>query len=623
MRTARVVPSVQDDFDRQPSNASELSRAERDKLVVSIARVDGRWIVLSRFGDEVWQLLPTTSNTRLGRSKIDFSRIAPPLRETWKECFYRYMRKGLRKRAVSTTIRDRFQVSVAFAEFLHRMNISRLGQVTQFVTSAYIQWRREYVQPGSRPIGKSALVSCLTGVETLYEVSQYTSDPMPTHPWPDTSASHIAGMTGQSSNGRRGGRTPLIPDDVFAKLFQAAWGRVQAAQRLLDLRDALQEIENRDGGRLSISRINQIQNAYLEAEGVGGGCSTIRSDIRLLRTSCYIVLASLSGCRNHELSFLENGACYSTRDDEGNTYWWMRSQSTKTDEGRTEWMIPEAAARAIAVMERFAIPLQDIVKTEIMERRRANPSDIEIAEALRHQNALFLANSAIKTRVRTLSLHGWKKALADFCAVHEISWELASHQFRRAFANYAARSQFGDLRYLKEHFKHWSMDMTLGYALNANQEVALYLDILQELDVIKEGVAQIWLDPREPLSGGYGTSVVAWRGSDAVTIFKSHEHMVRSIAASTAIRSTGHAWCTADDNLCIGNDLERTRCSTCSNAAIGRAHGHIYQGMYDQLLEVAQCSDIGISGQTRVQRDLERCRIVLSELGYAVKGTSQ
>lgn len=252
-----------------------------------------------------------------------------------------------------------------------------------------------------------------------------------------------------------------------------------------------------------------------------------------------------------------------------------------------------------------------------------NPSDIEIAEALRHQNALFLANSATKSRVRTLSLHGWKKALADFCAVHEISWELASHQFRRAFANYAARSQFGDLRYLREHFKHWSMDMTLGYALNANQEVALYLDILQELDVIKEGVAQIWLDPREPLSGGYGTSVVAWRGSDAVTIFKNHEHMVRSIAASTAIRSTGHAWCTADDNLCIGNDLERTRCSTCSNAAIGRAHGHIYQGMYDHLLEVAQCSDIGISGQTRVQRDLERCRSVLSELGYAVKGTSQ
>ena len=583
MRPARSLPNLQEEFDRQPSSPSVLSRAERDKLVVSIALIDGHWIVLSRFGDEVWQLLPTTSNTRLGRSKLDFGRIAAPLRDTWKECFYRYLRKGLRKRSVSTTIRDRFQASVAFAEFLVRLNISRFGQVTPFVAAAYVQWRREGGQSGLRRISKATLVSCLSAVETLYEVSQFTSDPMQSHPWPDTSASHIAGVTGRDSKGRRGGRTPLIPDDVFSSLFQAAWSRVQAAEKLLDARDGLQEIEARDGSRLCASRVNQIKNAYLQAEGIDCGCASIKVEIRLLRTACYIVLASLSGCRNHELSFLENGACYSTQDDEGNTYWWMRSQSTKTDEGHTEWMIPEAAVRAIAVMERLAKPLQEILKMEVSQRRKANPADLEIAEALRHQNALFLGHSRADSRIRTLSLHAWRKDLAHFCSAHEISWELASHQFRRTFANYAARSQFADLRYLKEHFKHWSIDMTLGYALNENQEVALYLDILQELDVIKEGVARIWLDPREPLAGGYGTNIVAWRGSDAVTIFKNREHMVRSIAASTAIRSTGHAWCTADDNLCIGNDLERTRCSTCDNAAIGRAHGHIYQGMYDQL----------------------------------------
>jgi hypothetical protein len=59
------------------------------------------------------------------------------------------------------------------------------------------------------------------------------------------------------------------------------------------------------------------------------------------------------------------------------------------------------------------------------------------------------------------------KAFAKKCG---LEWELATHQFRRKFANYAARSQFGDLRYLKQHFKHWSLDMTLGYALNESQE---------------------------------------------------------------------------------------------------------------------------------------------------------
>lgn len=623
MKAAKVMADLEEEFDRQPSNASEVSYSERNKLIVSIAQVDKRWIILSRFGDDIWQLLPTTSNTRLGRSKIDFGRIPPDLRGTWKECFYRYMRKGLRKRSVSTTIRDRFQASVAFADFLNRLKISRLSQVTPFVASAYIQWRREYRVAGEGHLKGSSLASRLSVVETLYEVSQYTSDSMPTHPWPDTSASHIAGMTGQKMIRGRNARTDLIPDEIFSQLFQAAWARIEAAETLLSLRDALQALQKREEGRLSVSRIYQLQNFYLKEKGFIGGCSFLQAEVFLLRTACYIVLACLSGCRNHELSFLENGACYSTSDDEGRVYWWMRSQSTKTDAGHTEWMIPEAAVRAIAVMERFAKPQQDIVKAEIEDRRRVNPADIEIAEAIRHQNALFLGTLKTETRVRTLSLHAWKKSLVHFCAEHKITWNLTSHQFRRTFANYAARSQFGDLRYLKEHFKHWSMDMTLGYALNESQEVALYLDVLQELDVIKDGVAKIWLDPREPLAGGYGTNIMKWRGSEAVTIFKNHEQMVRSIATSSAIRSTGHSWCTADDNLCIGNDLERMRCSSCSNATIGRAHAHIYQGMHDHLLEVAQCPDIGPSGQARVQRDLDRCRLVLVQLGYDVKGNMQ
>lgn len=621
MRAARkAIDSIEHDFEAQPANASEFEQPRRAMLVVSIARVDSSWIVLSRFGDDIWQLLPTTSNTRLGRSKLDFNRIPEPLRETWKECFYRYMRRGLRKRTVSSTIRDRFQHSVVFAEFLQRLNISSLSQVTPFVASAYIQWRRDYRAQGGKRISQTSLVSSLTAVETLYEVSQHTKDPMPNHPWPETSASHIAGMTGAQAASRRGGRTPLIPDEVLSRLFTAAWSRVANADRLLDLRDGLQQIESEHGSRLSVSRINQIQIAYLEAQGFSGGCSLIRTDLALLRSACYIVLASLSGCRNHELSFLKNGACYSTQDEDGNTYWWMRSQSTKTDEGHTEWMVPEAAVRAISIMERFAKPLQDILSAEVDRRRAANPSDIEIAEALRHTDALFLGKLTVKARVRTLSQHAWSKALTEFCKVHDIKWTLASHQFRRTFANYAARSQFGDLRYLKEHFKHWSMDMTLGYALNQSQEVALYLDILQELDVVKEGVASIWLDPGEPLGGGYGKNLMAWRSSGAIAMFRSHAHMVRSIAASTAIRSTGHSFCTADDNQCVGNDLEPTRCgSGCSSGVVGRVHANIYQGMYEHLREVSQCADIGPSGKARVERDLARCRSVLNDLGYAVK----
>ncbi|WP_338101729.1 hypothetical protein [Pseudomonas weihenstephanensis] len=91
--------------------------------------------------------------------------------------------------------------------------------------------------------------------------------------------------------------------------------------------------------------------------------------------------------------------------------------------------------------------------------------------------------------------------------------------------------------------------------------------------------------------------------------------MVISIAESTAIRSNGHAWCTADNDGCVGNTIERTRCGDCNNAVIGRGHLHIYRQLYCNLKELLECSGIGESGRVRVLRDLERCREVFMQLG--------
>jgi hypothetical protein len=213
--------------------------------------------------------------------------------------------------------------------------------------------------------------------------------------------------------------------------------------------------------------------------------------------------------------------------------------------------------------------------------------------------------------------------LKEFTRKLGLDWKLSTHHFRRKFANYAARSQFGDLRYLKEHFKHWAMDMTLGYALNESQEMELYLEIQDEIGHLKQGIVTTWLDKSEPLAGGYGESLADWRSRDEnITLFKSRDAMVQSIAESTHIRSNGHAWCTANDNLCAGNDLEKTRCgSGCSNAVIGREHAAIYQGLYEQLKELETDDDIGPSGRERVKRDVSRSAAVLRQLGYQVKET--
>jgi integrase len=471
----------------------------------------------------------------------------------------------------------------------------------------------------------------LQAVEALHDLSQYTTDKMPSYPWPDDSAWNLAGLTGQKRERKlRGGKTPLIPDQEFSALFQAAWGVVQQAPYLLDLRDKLEAIEADE----TLSRTTSWSKrcALLESNDWKSGVAKFHSAALQIRTACYIVVASLSGCRNHELAFVHSDATYRTVDNEGEEYWWMRSTSTKTGEGKTEWMIPLAAAEALKVMDRWAIPYQKALLAEIEGRREQNPNDVEIAEAQRHLGAIFVGRDPKggqkgDSQVRTLSDRCWNRYLRAFASAHGIAWKFATHQFRRKFANYAARSQFGDLRYLKEHFKHWSFDMTLGYAMNEFQEVALYSEVYDELADLKEGVVSDWMGNIEPLAGGLGQRVMEWRGSNDVTLFKDHKSMVKTLAEGFGnLRSNGHAWCTADQGIdCIGNGgLDRTRCTGCDHAVIGRIHAKVYQGLYDQLSETLRCNDIGEGGRAYVQRSLDRCASVLKALGHEPnRGTEQ
>jgi integrase len=556
---------------------------------------------------------------------MNFASVPKAFRETMKAIVYRYMRRGREgqrrpsDRATVKLLRD----ANPFLKHLERLGVERLADVTPQVCGSYVETCRRHRQSTPRS-GKSLKASSLGHrlgvVEALYEISQCTDDAMVSHPWPETSYTYLAGLTGPGTRDR-GGTTPLIPDVMFTTLFQEAWSRIKASDTLLKVRDEWLLFNKQRGQSWSGTTTSHELGRFVQKRG-WRGARAFNEALHELRTACYIVIASLSGCRNHEIAFIQSGACYSTTSPTGDSdaraevYWWMCSQSTKTGEGYTEWMIPEAAAVALRAMEHWARPYQEVVEGEVESRRARDPLDPEIAEALRHRHALFLAAEPRRAnQVRTASLQMINIALKAFAKKCGLEWELATHQFRRKFANYAARSQFGDLRYLKQHFKHWSLDMTLGYALNESQEMALYAEIHDELEEIKAGVVESWLKSDAPLAGGYGANIVAWRGTNPVTLFRDHKQMVRSLAESTAIRSNGHAWCTADDNLCVGNDIERTRCSDCSNAVIGLKHAQLYRGLHDHLNEVRQCDDIGEGGLKLVQRDMNRCRNVLLALG--------
>lgn len=605
-------------FTAQPGDVRGIH--ERDTLIISATQVDGLWVILSRYGDDIWQLDGFTSNVPACQKRLDFSFVPKAFRAVMKAMLYRYLRRGRRggTRPKGSSIKAIFHDAIPFLRHLEALKLNHIGAVTPMVCAAYVNTCKAYRQISrykGKPLSQRGLETRFKAVEALYELSQYTDDRMPMHPWPETSAKALAGLAG---SGMQECKTPLIPDDVFCTLFERAYKQVERGHQLLDLRDALHALTLQRKGQ-PYTTVNIAKNRHLDALGWEGGLKALNKALIDLRTACYIILASTSGCRNHELANVQSGSHLRTHDNQGTVYHWLRSSSNKTDAGIHHWMVPEAAVRALRLMERWALPYQNMITAELLKRRRSNPYDPQIVEANKHRHALFLGVALGGDQVRTICNATWNCYLKAFAKECGLSWNLTSHQFRRKFANYAAHSRFGDLRYLKEHYAHWTLDMTLGYSMDESWgqhlDLELYTDIQTELDDIKLGVVNDWFGEAH-LAGGYGRTLKQWqREPQNLLIFKDHASMLKSIAESTAIRSNGHAWCTADNDGCIGNTLERTRCGNCNNAVIGSRHTAIYQRLYEELKGLLHCPDIGDGGRQRVERDLTRCHNVLAQLG--------
>jgi len=461
---ATVASMIEARLAAQPDDVHALPNEERNRLIISTVEVGGVWVIKSQYGDDIWHLTGGATNLSACQKKLDFRKVPPAFWAVAKELMYRYQRRGREgcARPKSYTMWSALSYLIPFLKYLDRLKVKHLGAVTPMVCANYVatcKAERQGRKKG-KPLSGATLSRHLQGVEFVYELSQFTTTPMPSHPWPESSATILSGVSARNIAHQRRSKTPLIPDEVFTSLFQDAHALVQRGNALLDLRDALGEVMPKVGGK-SKDTIWRSRNDALDALGWEGGFRKFTENLGELQVACYIVIASLSGCRNHELTYLQNGAYYRTEDGECEATWWMRGQSDKTGTGKTEWMVPEAAVEALRVMDHWAAPYQALLAEEIAQRRAANPKDPEIGEAQRHVGAIFVGPYDYRnTSIRTISLASWNRRLNVFVKRRGISWILSTHQFRRKFANYAARSQFGDLRYLREHFKHWSQDMT-------------------------------------------------------------------------------------------------------------------------------------------------------------------
>lgn len=592
-----------------PKAASDLCQPAPDEIVSSVV-VDGVMRPISFYKDSKWLFIEGATN--LGRNSrfIDFDLIPTEFCDRFKAIMFTYWRNGRRSRARPTiaTTRMHYFTAREFFVSLQEDGVRHLEDATSQVCLAYVEKLKSRRTRYGKPLSALSIEKKLLTVELLHEVGTELGYAIP-HPWPNTNAAALADSPRWT--GARIPKTPLIPDAILAKIYQEATKIVHDANRILDFRDALDEERKRHPGR-------DVRYKFLRTSGWVGSLFDLKHAVKDIRSACYIIVATLTGCRNHEIAHIKLGSYHRTLGDDGEEYWWITSVSTKTQSGRCRWMVPFAAVEALRVMERWAAPLHEEVRRDIARLRSRDPADPEIAEAQRQEDALFIGKS--DRGITTLSASTWCDILKEFILRRGVEWPLATHQFRRTFAVYAAKSQLGDLRYLKEHFKHWSMDMTLLYAMGGLQERELLDEIRSELDLLRDSVVEAWLQPTAKLAGGGGRRVMSFRDLNPIPIYKTRKEMVEAISLGVHLRSNGHAWCTADNGTaCLGNSgVDPTRCTECTNAVIAAGHADYYRQLRDDLRALLDQEDIGESGRSRVARDLARCDEVLRRLGVEV-----
>lgn len=588
--------------------------------VTELTVAGGETLVLSRFGDPVWDFRPyfKTANSTAGSCRILWNTRGLPdsLVTSCKEATLAYWMYGLygaKRPEVRTVVNFGIKL-LAFAGWLHERGIQRFRDINEQVASDYLAW----VKHPSRQLKPASQEHYLALLEALHFLGTRVSDAIPEHPWPGQSSSSLAGRL----KGSRTSGTEIIPQDIAQQLFQKAETLLGRADALLNARAVLRDIALHNAERHERT-IRARQQEYLQACGLGdAGNPDELLDLMELSTACHVVIGMLSGMRNHEICSIEVGGYYEAEED-GEVVGWVKGESHKTFVGATEWMVPPLVGIAVAVQERIAAPFRDMLEVERVQLEAALETASDDAEKLRlalrlaevqeDSQRIFLGRRS-STVVGNLGDGAWRQRLALFAK--EFGWHLHPHQFRRTFAVFVAHNAMGDLRYLRHHFKHWSMDMTLLYARNERQDQELYDEMLAQIQERKTSVVEHWLDEATPLSGGSVQRLKEYRKREDVKTLKDRRALAATLSEQISIRGTGHSWCLSDGwGGCGGKGLyDMSRCGGCGEGLVDDTHKVVWLKLHEQQSELLGLDDIGPGGRQRVLRDISRIEQILTDI---------
>jgi hypothetical protein len=568
---------------QQPTSA--LATDNWRDVVISVIRDDrGREHVLSRLGDNEWNLSPFYDQSNIAESLkiIQWPTDCPQrLVDDCKLALYAWYVRGRPgwKPPIARTIAGCMIVGKPLLYWLRDLGISSFDQVRPIHISNYIQTLKD------TKVAPMGLMGRLEILDILWAFRADTLHPLSFFPWGRSNLRSISGIEGSY----RAGKTRVIPREVQNLLFQYCERVIEGAKDV---------IARRDAGRISMSG----------------------RELVYIRDAALYLISIMSGMRNEEVIGIEVGAGR-TEVKNGVIFHWVES---------VEYLVPEMALRVLETLEMYAVPLQKrladeitqieatLVSDEDLPTERRNTLLTRLMRARKDRHKVFLASHPRGLHVGALTSGGAQCAFNALVSRAGVDWNLHPHQCRRTYARLWVESKMGrsSLIFIKWQFKHSSMSMSELYASNPAQDPMLFDEMLSELFDFKHELLASMAQSDRPLSGGGGRKIIRMR---AQTV-KNRQLLLRQTAQEIRISPTGHGWCVSQDDGCGGTGLyDPLQCSDCRNGIIDPVeHGEIWKGLFAQQMELTNIDDCGPHVQARSRRDLARIRQVIEELGISL-----
>ncbi|WP_318482170.1 site-specific integrase [Photobacterium leiognathi] len=569
----------------QPSDSS-LERAIDGSLtgiVTYIKVANGEYQMLSQYEHDIW-VFPASQGKKADKAcdlNLNFATISDTqMKRMAKWVVWNKMKEDL---AVGTLRNTLCHLNGYFKWVLNSDTTAEHG-LTAFTSNAYVKFVNTLTSTRKgeiKPLVAITKVHRFLVLEDLYRYCK-TFDFVKEHPWSESSAYEQAGHVGEAyQEARKKAKTLIIPDEVLIPLCQFTKSYLDRADEII--------------------------------------ASAKNKESLLLRDSCIFWLLLTTGMRIHEILGIKRGAYRSeTKDD--TTYYYIETISEKTHTGLAEWIAPKIATEAIDILGQLSTPLQAQLEQDVLNAKEAN-DHAEVHRLKQISDHICLAKSQKKKNALNI-LSG--RAISEFrlpnlCKQVASDWNLAAHQFRRTFANYVVHSELGDLRALKDHFKHWSITMTALYAFNDNLDAELFEELLREKYLVEEEIKQDWFELDSPIAGGGMAQKIkkVRQDGELIKVFGSLQNMAKAYSSSIPIHSTGIAWCTNDD------ECRCDKSEDCEHGIVDKRHLPYWEGMLVQQMKLMQLDDIGEIGREAARKGLERIERLLSAMGIDVAAMKQ